>query len=135
VSTGFLTSIPLKNRLKCVSHNRAERALFESQFLQRKNGRVAQRLLLLAHFRFAEGLGPQARCNWGCPLELREVWASKSLLSQPADPGTSNYEIVFSIDSRLPQGTLSCFTIHLVRGNDGSCGFQFLILTPPLKVA
>jgi hypothetical protein len=56
----LLTSTPPINRLKWVSNNRVERALFESQFLQRKNGRVAQRLLLLMHFRFAVG-----RLIWG----------------------------------------------------------------------
>jgi hypothetical protein len=36
---------------------------------------------------FAEGT-----INLGCPLALREVWANKSILSLPGDPGLhSNY--------------------------------------------
>ncbi len=33
-----------------------------------------------------QAVGPR-HDGLGCPLALREVWASKSFLSQPADPG------------------------------------------------
>ena len=67
-----MTLIALRNRLECGSHNRVERALFESQFLQRKNGRAAtaaviaysfkvyRRLIYMrVPFRVKRGLGKQ----------------------------------------------------------------------------
>jgi hypothetical protein len=80
-----LTLIPIKNRLKSVSNSRKKRAFFESQFLHRKNGRAATAAVIVNLF---NGL-PQADLS-GCPLELREVWASKHLLSLPGDPGIFN---------------------------------------------
>ena len=70
---------PPKSRLKYVSYNTVERALFEIFFYKVKTVESQQRLLLLAHLRFAAGT-----IYLGCPLELREVWANKSLLSRPA---------------------------------------------------
>jgi hypothetical protein len=58
-----------------------------------------QRLLLLAHLRSAEGT-----INLGCLLELREVWASKSFLSPPGDPGlNSNYLNFMPMHTAKPQ--------------------------------
>jgi hypothetical protein len=57
----LLTSSPHINRLKCINNIRLERAVSESKFLQRKNGRAAAAAVIVNSF---NGL-PQARFIWG----------------------------------------------------------------------
>jgi hypothetical protein len=87
-SYDFLILSPLRNRLKYVSNNSKERALSESQFLHRKNGRVAQRLLFLKHLRFAAGLGPQAKCI-GVPFRVKRGLGKQIFLIAAGRPRPS----------------------------------------------
>jgi hypothetical protein len=88
----LLTLSPLKNRLRYLSNNTVERSLPESQFLHRKNGRAATAAVITHVFKLCRRPWAPGTMGLRCSLELREVWASKSFLSPPGDPGQQSHD-------------------------------------------